>query len=145
MLIVSAHKIMEENAKKADKIVDYSFDKKWIKETTDILDIVSSIDKNFPSVEVIVKDKIDNVDVYLGFRYYYNRLNDTIPLKKVDYIQKTTQEEREYLKNVFDKKINDTRFSASDGNYELFYPYSKNGKQVIFYFSDYQRYGKFGS
>jgi len=144
-LIISANSIILDNAQKADIMLNYSFEKTWIKETTDILDIVSSIDKNFPSVEVIVKDKIDDTDVYLGFRHYYNRINDTVPIHKVDYIQKTTQAEREYLESVFDKKNNKTRFSASDGNYELFYPYFKNGKLIVFYFSDHQRYGKIGS
>lgn len=145
MLINSANRIMEENSNKADKILEYNFDNDWINETSDILKFVSSIDKNFPSVEVIVQDNINGAKIYLGFKQYSHRTNDTIAPKKINYIQKTTQEERDYLQNVFEQKTNKTRFSASDGNYELFYPYLKNGKQVVFYFTDFQRYGKFGS
>lgn len=53
--------------------------------------------------------------------------------------------EREYLNDVFFNESGDVRFSAADGSYELFYPFSKDGKTVVLYFSDYQRYGKIGS
>jgi hypothetical protein len=145
MLISSAHEIIEDNSHKANMITDYSFEKEWIEKTSEILDVVSSIDENFPNVQVIVKDEIDNTDVFLGFRHYHKRLNDSIPLYKIDYVQKTSQEERDYLNAIFNGQNLDKRFNANDGNYELFYPYSKNEKVIIFYFSDYRKYGKLGS
>ncbi len=36
-------------------------------------------------------------------------------------------------------------FNTENGNYELYYPYFKDNKKVVLCFSDYQRYGKFGS
>lgn len=85
------------------------------------------------------------VIVYLAFTNYYGNNTDTIrPLKK-DFIQQTTKDEREYLTNVFYKNYNEVRFSANNGRYELFYPYCKNGKRIVLYFSDYQNYGKLGS
>jgi NADH:ubiquinone oxidoreductase subunit 5 (subunit L)/multisubunit Na+/H+ antiporter MnhA subunit len=145
MLINSANRIIKENSDKADKIADYNFDNNWINKTSDILKFFSSIDKNFPRVQVIVQDKMDGTKIYLGVQPYSHIINDTVQPKKINYIQKTTQEERDYLQNVFEQKTIKTRFSASDGNYELFYPYIKNGKLVVFYFTDYQKYGKFGS
>ena len=145
MLISSAKSIVENNIEKSNKLVNYSFDEKWITQTDDILDLYSKTDKNFPYVSVIVADSIDKSKVFLGFRDYYGKINDTIFPAKKDFIQKTTEEEREYLKNVFYKNINEVRFSASDGRYELFYPYFKGGKKIVLYFSDYQRYGKIGS
>lgn len=53
--------------------------------------------------------------------------------------------EREYLNEVFFNESEEVRFSAADGSYELFYPFSKDGKTVVLYFSDYQSYGKIGS
>jgi hypothetical protein len=59
--------------------------------------------------------------------------------------QTYTTPERDYLNKVFNENFNEIRFSASDGNYQLYYPYSKDGKRIVLYFSDYQRYGKLGS
>jgi hypothetical protein len=145
MLILSAKSIVENNIEKSNILVNYSFNEKWIIQTDDILDLYSKTDKNFPNVSVIVADSIDKSKVFLGFRDYYGKINDTIFPAKKDFIQQTTEEEREYLKNVFYKNINEVRFSVSDGRYELFYPYFKSGKKIVLYFSDYQRYGKIGS
>lgn len=145
MLISSAKSIIENNIEKSDKLLNYSFTENWIIDTDDILDLYSKTDKHFPYVSVIVNDNIDKSKVFLGFRDYYGKLNDTIQPKKKDFIQKTTKEEREYLDKVFLKNFDKVRFSASDGKYELFYPYIKDGKKIVLYFSDYQRYGKIGS
>lgn len=145
MLIASAKSIIEHNIEKSNKLVNYSFDEKWIIETDDILDLYSKTDKHFPYVSVIVADSIDKSQIFLGFRDYYGKINDTIPPIKKDFIQQTTKEEREYLTNVFYKNYDGVRFSASDGRYELFYPYFKDGKRIVLYFSDYQHYGKIGS
>ncbi len=145
LLVDSAKSIVQDNFEKADKIVNYSFDKSWISETEDILDILTKTDKNFPQIQVIEQDTIDKTPIFLGFRNYYSQVNDTILPSKKDYILKTTQEEREYLNKVFKELKIEIRFSANDGNYDLYYPYEKNGRIVVFYFSDYQRYGKIGS
>lgn len=145
MLISSATSIIETNKEKLNKILNYSFNENWIIETDYILDIYSNTDKNLPYVSVIVVDTIDKSQVFLGFRHYYAYSNNPTPLMKKDFIHPTTKEEREYLDNVFYKNLNEVRFSAFDGRYELFYPYAKDGKKIVLYFSDYQRYGKIGS
>ncbi|MEC5395594.1 hypothetical protein [Bergeyella sp. RCAD1439] len=145
MLVNSAKSIIESNAKKTAKLVNYSFDKQWIIEADDILNLYAKTDKHFPYVSLLVVDSLDHSEVFLGFRNYYGKRNDTIqPLKK-EFIQETTSQEREYLRQVFHGGHRDIRFSASDGRYELFYPYSKDGKTIVLYFSDYQQYGKIGS
>ena len=144
LLIDAAKSIVQDNFEKANKIVNYSFDKKWITETQDILDVLTKTDKNFPEIQVIKRDTIDKTNIFLGFRNYNSYLKDTIPPLKKNYIFKTTQEERVYLNRVFKELKTDIKFSANDGNYDLYYPYEKNGKIVVFYFSDYQRYGKIG-
>ena len=156
MLITSAKSIIESNTEKSDKLLNYHFDKKWINETKDILAIYSKTDTHFPYVAVIVVDDIDNSQVFLNFRTYYSYeeieveiVTDTIQLQKQpqkkSYIRQTTQVEREYLNKVFFENYSEVRFSARQGKYELFYPYLKNGKIIVLYFSDYQRYGKIGS
>jgi hypothetical protein len=156
MLIASAKSIIESNIEKSDKLLNYNFDKKWINETKDILDIYSKTDTHFPYISVIVVDSIDNSQVFLSFRTYYSYeeieveiVTDSIQLQKQpqkkSYIRQTTQIEREYLNKVFFENYDEIRFSARQGNYELFYPYSKDDKKIVLYFSDYQRYGKIGS
>jgi hypothetical protein len=68
-----------------------------------------------------------------------------IPPEKRTYLLATSKPDRDYLNRVFDEGYEETRFTASDGNYELFYPYFKDGKRIVLYFSDYQRFGKMGS
>lgn len=145
MLIESAKSIINDNPQIADKLLIYSFDKNWISETSDILEILGKTDKNFPVVKVIVKDSINGSKLYLNFRNYWNNNNDTIKPIKKNFILETSKAERDYLNNVFENKDNELRFYAKDGNYELYYPYIKNENVIVLYFSDYQRYGKIGS
>jgi len=147
LLIQSAESIITDHSKKADKLVNYSFTENWINETKDILGILSKTDKYFPHISVIVKDSIDDFKLFLGFRSYsrYRDINDTIKPKKKKYILETTKSEREYLNKIFELKSDKIRFSAHEGNYELYYPYIKGNKIIVLYFSDYQRYGRIGS
>jgi len=145
LLIQSAESVIQDNAEKVKQIANYSFDEKWLIATDDILDLLSKTDKHFPHLSVIIKDSIDHSNVFLGFRNYYKNLNDTIPPLRKDFILETTKDERDYLNSVFDKGFKETRFNAHNGNYELYFPFFIGDKKIILYFSDYQRYGKFGS
>ena len=146
LLIKSAESIIDDHTQKTNKLADYSFTEDWIKDTKDILFVLSKTDKHFPHITVIVKDSIQESELFLGFRqgYGYNPVKDTANPKKKNYIIETTKEERGYLKKVFDSKLTEIRFSAHDGNYELYYPYHKDDKLIVLYFSDYMRYGKIG-
>lgn len=145
MLIQSAQSIIENHTPKADEILSYQFSKDWIIETRDNLDLMSKTDKNFPYVSVIVKDSIDNSDVFLGFRDYSEPVDENIQPQKRSFIFPAIKADRDYLNKVFDENYNEIKFNASEGNYELFYPYIKDNKKIVLYFSDYQRYGKLGS
>ncbi|MDR0793048.1 MAG: hypothetical protein LBE82_07045 [Chitinophagaceae bacterium] len=91
MLIASAKSIIESNPEKSDKLLNYNFDKKWITETSNILDIYSKTDTYFPSVEVIVTDNIDNSQAFLSFSTYDKISTDTTQPRKKDYIRQTTK------------------------------------------------------
>jgi len=145
LLVRSAKSIIQDNSNKADILVDYSFEKKWIIKTADILEILSKTDKYFPRVSVIVRDSIDNSNLFLAFNNYNHNQNDTIQPKKLDFIYETTISERDYLNKVFETDYDEIKFNAKNGNYELYYPYFNNNKKIVLYFSDYQRYGKIGS
>lgn len=146
MLIESAKSILEKNKKNSAKLLNYEFSEKYINETSSILEIYSETDKNFPSVNLLVKDSINGSPVYLGFNQNDSEnLNDTIKPQKRRHIYKTTQAEREYLDKIFSGKSEELRYTNHDGEYELFYPYKKGEKIIVLYFSEQQRYGKLGS
>ena len=146
LLIESAKAIIETNKSSSDKLVAYKFSENYIIETGDILEIFSKTDKNFPNVTLIVKDSINGSSVFLGFTQFDKiNIRDTVKPKKMGYIYKTTQPERDYLNGIFEKNGDEIRYSSHDGNYELFYPYRKGNKKIVLYFSEQQRYGKIGS
>ena len=148
MLIQSAKSIVETNSGRANEIANYQFTKDWIVKTDESLSLISKSDRNFPDAAVIVKDSIDGAEAFLHFRQYsarFDKNNVEIAPDKMDYILRSDQVEREYLRRVFNSGSTEIRFSASDGKYHLYYPYSFEGKIVVLYFSDRQRYGKLGS
>jgi hypothetical protein len=147
MLIESVKSIITNNPHRVDRLVNYKFDEKWIADAVDTLKLYKGMDKHFPNVNIIVADEIEGSRVFLSFDGYHD-IEDRkkkAPLKIQDFIWSTTSVERVYLNSVFDDASHAVRFSASDGRYELFYPYAKDGKTIVLYFSEYQRYGKLGS
>jgi len=145
LLLSGAQSIIQNDRLNVNRIARYSFDEKWLLEMHEILYLQKHIDRHFPNVYVIVSDTLGSSPVFLGFESYYGNTTDSILPDKQRYVWPTTQEERQYLSSVFYHNNSQYRFSASDGSYELFYPYVKDGNRIVFYFSDYQRYGKVGS
>ncbi len=145
MLVATAQKLLENDVVKSDKLLNYSFSKKWINETSKYIRVLSSTEENFNGIRVIVKDQIEDTDVYLGFRRYSMMENDSSNIYKQNYIASTDQEDRDYLEKVFEQGYSKYKYKAHDSNYELFYPYIKGDKVIVLSFSDYRRYGKIGS
>jgi len=147
-LINTAKSIVEDKNFDTSKLINYTFTKEWILHVEQVLKILSTKDKVFNNVSIILKDSIDDVPVFLTFDSYANIRESNKKgsyVKKIDYILETTQVERVYLDKVFGKDFKEIRFSAHDGHYELFFPYFEGGKKAVIYFSDRQRYGKIGS
>lgn len=104
LLVQSAQSIIEVNASKTNSLANYSFNRLWINNASDILTLLSGTDRSFPHITVIVKDSIDDSKVLLGFRSYYDdNKNDTQSPKKETFLFETTKEERDYLYKVFDQ------------------------------------------
>lgn len=143
MLISSAKSIVENSPKQSDKLLHFSYTNQWINETSDILEIYSKTDNHFPFVTVVIADTILSSRVYLGFNKYLRNNGDLTP--KTRFIQTTNHEEREYLDKVFLQNLDEIRFSAEDGHYELFYPYRKDGKCIVLHFSESPRFGRVGN
>ncbi len=148
MLTNTARAIVSANADRTKRLVNYEFSPQWLSDTSNTLDLFERTERNFPNASVIVKDTIDRADVFLAFREYREMKDNNgalIQPEKSTYLMRTTKPDRDYLNRVFDEGFSEPRFSASDGNYELFYPYFQEGKRIVLYFSDFQRYGKMGS
>lgn len=148
LLVQSAKSILETSDKEAEHLLNYEFNKVWVTQTSEILEILSKTDSNFPNVAILTRDSINGRLVVLGFHAYHSHqaiTKDTIPIQKRQYIQSTTPAERNYLQQVFEEGHTEYRYSSYNGQYELFYPYRKGHKQVVIYFSEYRRYGKIGS
>jgi hypothetical protein len=153
LLVSAAQSLIAENNSELATIANYQFSIDYVKKAEQTLGIIRKIDKNFPEVILIVPDKIDNKKVFLGFggnidsgdEVNINKPDQKKRFEKPRFIYSATREEREYLDKVFAGNERNYKFSYEKGNYQLYFPALINGKKIVLYFSDYQRYGKFGS
>jgi hypothetical protein len=146
MLIAAAQTLIAENQSDLAALSAYEFSKEYVIKAGKILSVIKKIDKNFPSVVLIMADKIDGKKVFLGFgsREYIDDKEDK-KIEKHKFIYSASHEDRLYLDRAFNGQERNYRFSYRKGNYELYFPVQVNGKSMVLYFSDYQEYGKFGS
>jgi hypothetical protein len=145
LLIRAAVNLVSENQASLRILADYKFTSDYVKNTESTLNVLNKIDRSFPEVMVVFPDSIDGKNLYLGFGGRRYRDDDKKEIEKSTYIYSTSREEREYLEKVFTTDQTDFRFHAGKGNYQLYFPTLVAGKKLVLYFSDFQRYGKFGS
>jgi hypothetical protein len=151
VLTAGAQSIVADYPTQMAKLVDHRFEHEWVANASSIVRLYERMNwnGNTPDIQVIVADTLDDARVFLEFSDYYEgdreKDQELPPLKKRDFIRKTTSEEYAYLTRVFDESAQDIRFSAYNGSYELFYPYRENGKTIVLYFHERARYGKIGS
>jgi len=143
-LIKTAKEITETYEKQFDKFTNYNYNKEYVLEISKYIKMISKMDKNFNYISIIVPDEIDDLDCFIEFTNYYNHSEGDFPGKD-NFIFGSDKDQREYLKNVFIENKKELNFSSDNGRYELFYPYTYNGKTIVIFFKDYQRYGKLGS
>lgn len=143
LLIRAAESFVSENQVALTALADYKFSADYVKNAERTLDVLNKIERSFPEVMVIFPDFIDRKGLYLGFggRGYI----DKEKFEKSTYIYSTSRDEREYLEKIFARGQADFRFHADKGNYQLYFPATIAGKKIVLYFSDFQRYGKYGS
>jgi len=144
ILIGSAESLINEEEDLIEKLGNYKFSKEYVEETSSTLKLMGRIDESFPEATLILRDEIDGKRVLLIFSKWDHVGKDS-KIKKVDFIFPTSEDERSYLNNVFDGKTEDYKFSAHDGNYELYFPVKTSNKDVVIRLSDRRRYGKLGS
>ena len=96
-------------------------------------------------MSVIVRDRFEGKEVFLRHDFVRPLDEDDPPRAKQNFIYPASKAEREYLESVFESGVTRYRFSAHDGNYELYYPYFEGDRRIVLYFTDFQQYGKLGS
>lgn len=144
-LVSSAENLIKEQEEIFEKATQYEFGKEYIESIKHDLKFVSKIEEKFPQITIITLDEINSKKVLLGFTDHWRSSKDDSPPEKVDFILSTSSSEREYLKQVITTNSASYKFSSNDGAYELYYPYTHNGKTVVIHLSKYSRYGKVGS
>lgn len=163
MLLTMANSLVEENKNKLQMVESFNFDEGSVKRLNRQINIIAKIDSNVRGLSLLLPDSVDGRPVVLGFgeqtNWHAERMAveaaeaaaaagqaeehaKKVDIQKTDFIFSASQAQRAYLKDVFEGKTTEPRFEANNGNYELFYPLTINKKVVIFYFNDYQRYGK---
>lgn len=145
LLIRAAENLVSENQSSLTSLADYKFTSNYVKSTESTLNVINKIDRSFPEVMVIFPDSIEGKSLYLGFGGRRYSADEKGEIEKSTYIYSTSREEREYLEKVFTTGQTEFRFHAEKGNYQLYFPTTIAGKKLVLYFSDFQRYGKFGS
>jgi hypothetical protein len=142
VLLKSAQAIIRENVRSVDSLGDYQYDLAYFQQVEAALELFKNQDENLNSIQLIHEDNIPGKRVFLQFSGLYS--HDALP-EKTKQIYACSREEREYLRSVFNGRNSKYRFSSHDGHYELYYPVQTPKGVIIFYFTDYQRYGKLGS
>jgi hypothetical protein len=142
LLLKSARAIIRENVRSVESLGDYHYDLAYLQKADATLELFKNQDENFEAIQLIQADNILGKRVFLQFSRLYS--HDILP-EKSGQIYSCSKEEREYLRTIFAGKTSKYRFSSHDGHYELYYPVKINKRPMVFYFTDYQRYGKLGS
>lgn len=143
-LVSAAEYLAIESEREIDLLIKYKFGEEYIETASDVLKVLTKVEKKFPDIRVVVQDTIDGREVFLSFGKWHSSDDEKI-YKKEDHIFSASQEDREYLKKIYSGNEEKIKFGAHDGSYELYFPVVKNGSVIVLYLSDSQRYGKFGS
>jgi len=141
-LINSAKYIVDNNGNALAEIAEFALDSSYFANTESALSLLSNEIEHFPSVSIILQGDANGKPVVINItRFSHWRAKSTIG----DYIFSCSVEEKEYLLSIFNGQNTSPRFSAADGNYELYYPINLKDKKLVLYCTDSQRYGKLGS
>ncbi|HBH26002.1 MAG TPA: hypothetical protein DDX54_01155 [Rhodospirillaceae bacterium] len=138
--LVSAHK------EAIDTFGQPTFAWDAINAASDRIKFLQSVDQNFRSVQVIVRDQVEGKPVYLHMDAKDGcRKEDCAPVRKVDFIYSTSSRERAYLEQAFGGQDMTPRFFSDGGRYELYLPVrTAGGPVVVLYLFSRERYGKIG-
>lgn len=151
VLLNMATTLVEENKNKLHAADNFNFSKQSVLALSRQVEVIAKIDSTVDDLALLVQDDIDGRPVVLSFgrnaswRAAQEDNEEGQELRKINYLFSASQAQRAYLQDVYRGKTTEPRFEANQGHYELFYPVKTGHKVVVFYFNDYQRYGKISS
>lgn len=114
--------------------------------SADVLRLMGKQNKSFPSVSLLIQEPVRGKPLVLQLGNHNKNASGQVTASeddKVDHVRALSPEERSYLDGVFTRGEQAHRYSANDGDYELFYPVQLgSGRRAVLYFAQNMRYGK---
>jgi hypothetical protein len=111
-----------------------------------VLQLMGKQNKSFPSVSLLIQEPVRGKPLVLQLGSYSKSASGQVMASeddKVDHVRALSPDERSYLDGVFTRGEQVHRYSANDGDYELFYPVRLgSGRWAVLYFAQNMRYGK---
>lgn len=143
----SAEAIISEDPMLNNLLSQYTFQKEYLARLGNKLQIISNQFELVSNIKMIVLDQIDDEIVLLGFdKDNLDNAGDiSNELNKINFLFNTSKNEREYLLDTLKNHKDKPLFLKEKNSYYYYVPIQTNNGTIVIRFSDYLRYGKFGS
>lgn len=133
-LVSSASALVEQHEEAISRFANYEFSRTYIEKTRRNILLMGKVDRNFPSIAVVVRGDIENKTYLMTFNSH-QQLEVTNEPKKEDYILSVSNQDRKYLNAVFDGESKQHRFSSGTSGSELFFPVETRYGMVVLHLS----------
>jgi hypothetical protein len=133
----SADEVIETYAFEISKMAQYAFTREWINSTARSLELMEKTEQDFDMVRLILTDEINKNKVYLTFYGYNGGLERNAAIDKIDYIEKSKLNDRNYFGKIFNEDYKENFFlkTGSGKQYELCVPVEEDGRTMILVFT----------
>jgi hypothetical protein len=143
-LFFEANDIIARYESSIDEISLSLSDTSKIADVPKILLFLSHQKLEFPNISIISSDRYDEQLTFLEINEYDNK-EDLIKPYYNNSFYKCQAQDCDYLTQFFTGLTNEKHFWTEKNQYELYFPFDRNGKKFILLFSKYKRGGKIGS
>ena len=141
-LIERAQFITHEYKKQIETLADHDFSSENnIKQSASIVRLFKS-ENGLLDISVLFGGKYQDEFTIFEVNDHILYLSEFELRNIYSFIYRCSSENRQYLKTFFDGGQQNFKFSAHDGNYELYFPVSINEKQMVLYLNKKSRYAK---
>ena len=145
LLLKDANEIIMNYKNELEIIGNYKFNKTYVNNTNNVLNVMEKIDKNFPNIYVIHKITYNSKEIFISFGNY-SYWKDGGNNYESQFIYTSSSEERKYMNSIdFTNESIAPYFESKEGDYKLIIPIKTKYRSYFLILTDYQRYGKIGS
>ncbi len=141
-MLHSAENILNNNLDVMPYISNYSYNLNWLRFANEFCTYQADHTSHFHRLDIITSDTLFGKSVLMS-NYYRIRPDTILPVKK-SYTAQFDNEIENYLHDALKGRTKEFRFDSHDGSFILYYPLTVGEHTVVFLFSDYMSYGKFG-